>query len=373
MCRPCCISDSGFPWLDLIQNKKDYGDDYDDYVKDRRRKLFSIVQKEREHVHMTAKSQILTGSDDMRQPQITATKPVEHLAAVTSKQVQQDTVGLKEEGRNSQIDLKVALLNSSRLEQVNPGDKENVGGKAKAVVPPKRPGPKTAQRRRAVRKKQIRKLVGPKPQMLRKNGTLVKYVTVAKQKPLITRDMEVATSPSAEPSRRKTSNVTQREDQKVEVKMTPLQGSEKSTNTTLATSERRTDRERSGDKEDFQRNQQEAFQQKQEKGFQRNQQEDFQQKQEDYKPEEVRPEDTHKREGDYVEEAEKTENTAPLVFVKEINWSQTFQVDPLDLQEQRSDQIDLNCNISGNMLLGTKDALFLVQAFMSELHKKHPG
>lgn len=346
----------------------DYGDDYDDYVQDRRRKLFSIVQKERNKVNKTAESQTLTGSDDKHQPRLTATKPVERPSPMTSQQVQQATFGLKEEEWKGQMDLKVAALQTSKPQQVNPGDKENAQGKAKAAVPSKPLGSKTGRSRKPAKKKrtQVQKLKRSKS--VRKNGTSVKYVTVAEQKPSIIRDEVAATQPPVELGPRKTSDVKQREEQKDETKMTLPQNSEKSTNTMLVTSERRSDGRRSGEKEEFQQNQRDEFQQ--------NQREDFKLKQEDYKAEDARPVDTGKREGDPVEEvenAENADNTAPLVFVKEINWSQTFQVDPLDLQEQRSDRIDLNCNISGNMLLGTKDALFLVQAFMTELHKKHPG
>ncbi|XP_054633221.1 beta-1,4-N-acetylgalactosaminyltransferase 3 isoform X2 [Dunckerocampus dactyliophorus] len=59
------------------------------------------------------------------------------------------------------------------------------------------------------------------------------------------------------------------------------------------------------------------------------------------------------------------------VFDAEVNWSQTFEVKQLDLQAMRSDQIDLHCNISGNLLINYSDALPIVKAFMDKLNDKH--
>uniref|UniRef100_A0A8C2WHT5 Beta-1,4-N-acetylgalactosaminyltransferase n=1 Tax=Cyclopterus lumpus TaxID=8103 RepID=A0A8C2WHT5_CYCLU len=57
----------------------------------------------------------------------------------------------------------------------------------------------------------------------------------------------------------------------------------------------------------------------------------------------------------------------------DTNWSQTFQINHLNLQAHRSDQIDLGCNISGNLLLHSSEALPVVKAFMKQLKKKHHG
>uniref|UniRef100_A0A3P8T8M7 Hexosyltransferase n=1 Tax=Amphiprion percula TaxID=161767 RepID=A0A3P8T8M7_AMPPE len=58
------------------------------------------------------------------------------------------------------------------------------------------------------------------------------------------------------------------------------------------------------------------------------------------------------------------------VFDTQVSWNQTFQVSHLDLQAQRSDWIDLRCNISGNLLLHSSDALPIVEAFMEQLNEK---
>ncbi|XP_052008701.1 beta-1,4-N-acetylgalactosaminyltransferase 3-like isoform X2 [Xyrauchen texanus] len=61
------------------------------------------------------------------------------------------------------------------------------------------------------------------------------------------------------------------------------------------------------------------------------------------------------------------------VYDVEVNWAQTFQVNPLDLHATRSDWIDLKCNVSGNLLLSESDALSVVDAFMKKLNKKYPS
>uniref|UniRef100_A0A3B4FNQ5 Hexosyltransferase n=1 Tax=Pundamilia nyererei TaxID=303518 RepID=A0A3B4FNQ5_9CICH len=65
--------------------------------------------------------------------------------------------------------------------------------------------------------------------------------------------------------------------------------------------------------------------------------------------------------------------TPAPVFDTQVNWNQTFHVNHLDLQAQRSDWIDLQCNISGNLLLHSNDALPIVKMFMDQLNKKHHG
>lgn len=71
--------------------------------------------------------------------------------------------------------------------------------------------------------------------------------------------------------------------------------------------------------------------------------------------------------------ATKKKITAAPVFDIQVKWNQTFQANHLDLQARRSDWIDLNCNISGNLLLRSSDALAIVNRFMSQLNAKHHG
>ncbi|KAM4572227.1 beta-1,4-N-acetylgalactosaminyltransferase 3 [Odontesthes bonariensis] len=65
--------------------------------------------------------------------------------------------------------------------------------------------------------------------------------------------------------------------------------------------------------------------------------------------------------------------TPAPVFDTQVNWNQTFQVNHLDLQAQRSDWIDLRCNVSGNLLLNPSDAMPIIEAFMDRLNEKHHG
>uniref|UniRef100_A0AAQ5X284 Beta-1,4-N-acetylgalactosaminyltransferase n=1 Tax=Amphiprion ocellaris TaxID=80972 RepID=A0AAQ5X284_AMPOC len=71
--------------------------------------------------------------------------------------------------------------------------------------------------------------------------------------------------------------------------------------------------------------------------------------------------------------ADDEDQTPAPVFDTQVSWNQTFQVSHLDLQAQRSDWIDLRCNISGNLLLHSSDALPIVEAFMEQLNEKHHG
>lgn len=77
--------------------------------------------------------------------------------------------------------------------------------------------------------------------------------------------------------------------------------------------------------------------------------------------------------GSDVDGTDDEDLTPRPVFDADINWSQTFQFSHMDLQAQRSDWIDLRCNISGNLLLDTIDALPVVKAFMDKLNEKHSG
>ncbi|KAF5889335.1 beta-1,4-N-acetylgalactosaminyltransferase 3, partial [Clarias magur] len=57
----------------------------------------------------------------------------------------------------------------------------------------------------------------------------------------------------------------------------------------------------------------------------------------------------------------------------EVRWNQTFQNNLMDFQAMRSDWIDLNCNLSGNLLISQSEASAVVQAFMEKLELKYPG
>uniref|UniRef100_A0A8C4WW48 Hexosyltransferase n=1 Tax=Eptatretus burgeri TaxID=7764 RepID=A0A8C4WW48_EPTBU len=55
------------------------------------------------------------------------------------------------------------------------------------------------------------------------------------------------------------------------------------------------------------------------------------------------------------------------------HWTRTFGVGEMDFGMQRSDWIDLHCNVSGNLLLHPGEAKSVVLSYMEALEKKHPG
>ncbi|XP_061677992.1 beta-1,4-N-acetylgalactosaminyltransferase 3 isoform X2 [Syngnathoides biaculeatus] len=71
--------------------------------------------------------------------------------------------------------------------------------------------------------------------------------------------------------------------------------------------------------------------------------------------------------GDFDEE----ELTPAPGFDVKVDWNQTFHINHVDLQAMRSDWIDLHCNVSGNLLLHSRDALPIAKAFVTQLNEKN--
>ncbi|XP_076848850.1 beta-1,4-N-acetylgalactosaminyltransferase 3 [Brachyhypopomus gauderio] len=67
------------------------------------------------------------------------------------------------------------------------------------------------------------------------------------------------------------------------------------------------------------------------------------------------------------------EDDSWIAFDPEVNWAQTFKVNQHNFQTLRSDWIELNCNVSGNLLIEETEALAVVEAFMEKLNKKYPN
>ncbi|KAM4675151.1 beta-1,4-N-acetylgalactosaminyltransferase 3 [Discoglossus pictus] len=63
----------------------------------------------------------------------------------------------------------------------------------------------------------------------------------------------------------------------------------------------------------------------------------------------------------------------PVVFEQPVGWNRTFGVGRTDFQIVRSDLIDLQCNTSGNLGLGEKEALSVTKAFMKRLNQRQRG
>uniref|UniRef100_A0A3B3SU86 Hexosyltransferase n=1 Tax=Paramormyrops kingsleyae TaxID=1676925 RepID=A0A3B3SU86_9TELE len=58
---------------------------------------------------------------------------------------------------------------------------------------------------------------------------------------------------------------------------------------------------------------------------------------------------------------------------RKVNWRRTFDVKQLDFRALPSDRINLGCNVTGNLLLPSEDALHVVGAFMEKVNQKNQG
>lgn len=58
---------------------------------------------------------------------------------------------------------------------------------------------------------------------------------------------------------------------------------------------------------------------------------------------------------------------------RKVNWRRTFNVKQMDLHALPSDRINLGCNVTGNLLLPSGDALRVVGAFMEKVNQKNQG
>lgn len=347
----------------------DYGDDYDDYAQKRRRKLFSFVTKETNSTETKSTADIKPelnpgkARDDVHQ--LESQKPAEPLRSVTSHiskhHLQQNRAKLASEEGVYKMDIKVTPSKRPSLKsaektvrsgQMNPTeDKEH-----RQDILSKQP--KQGQIMRSPKKKKslIQKPKGSKLEPLEKNVTVPKKTTGGKKETVQFRNKHLTTPrrgrSSAKLSEREADVRNHLRDKEIEMNM-PLQQDSETSRLRVKTTGGRTEKKRSGLKR-----------------------QEFQAGQEENNPEEQKNKRVHQDGGrdslEDFEDAEGEDLTPAPVFDTQVNWSQTFKVNHLDLQKHRSDWIDLRCNVSGNLLLSSRETLPLVQAFMEQLNKKHP-
>lgn len=381
--RPDQIDNALFP---------DYGDDYDDYAQKRRRKLFSLVTRDtnstlkntsdaRLHIHELQRRQERDGV-----PQTESQKPVEPLQSVSSQaskhhlQLQQNRTELNPDGRVKKIGhikqkgkvrpakrpkLK-SVETTVRTGQTNPtiqAEREQLKAQERPVFPsePLIPKQRHIQRSRKTNHTQIQRVKGSKLQPLERDAPVPEKPTAAKHQMFESREKHLTTPKRGRPlvrlSQRDKDARKHLRDKEIEMNMPLQQDVENGIHKAKMIARGKEDKKRSDTKG-------EELQAGEEEDKMHNR--------------ELSRRDTREGERDSVwgpgEDFEGTDDedlTPAPVFDAEVNWNQTFQVSHLDLQAQRSDWIDLRCNISGNLLLHSSDTLPLAKAFMDQLNEKH--
>ncbi|CAK6951129.1 beta-1%2C4-N-acetylgalactosaminyltransferase 3 [Scomber scombrus] len=377
----------------------DYGDDYDDYVLKRKRKLFSLVMQETNnslknssdtnvHIDKMLRRQ---GKDNLPQPQ--PQKPAEPLQTVPTQalkhylSLKQNRTELKFEGPVKKVQQKKQkgkLKQAKRQKlksveiagQTNPpilADRELPRAKERPVIPSEQLSNKQRhiQHLRKMNHTQIQRIKDSQLQPIERDAPLPKP-TVAKQWRYINREMELQqaaskrfTTPKGDVNRPLVSLMqrvtdTRKSLRKKEIEMNmPLQEDVENSihRAKMVTRDKMVKMKvKSNDKKDQVGEEDEVYNRAESRR------------------------DTREGERDSLwgpggdfEGADDEDLTPAPVFDPEVNWSQTFQVNHLDLQAQRSDWIDLRCNVSGNLLLQSSDALPVVNAFMDKLNEKHHG
>ncbi|XP_078113012.1 beta-1,4-N-acetylgalactosaminyltransferase 3 isoform X1 [Sander vitreus] len=375
--RPDQVDNALFP---------DYGDDYDDYAQRRRRKLFSLVMQETNHMLKNTSdtrlhiNELQPHTDELQRrqgkdsgPQKPAEPPQSTQVSKHHPPLQQNRTEMKLEGRvkkAEQIKPKGKFRPAKRQKPksveaaVRPVDREQLKAKERPAVLSKQLNSKQhyIQRSRGINHTQIQRLKDSKLQPLERNAALPEKPTVAKQRRFVIGELQPATTKRfATPKRemsRQVGRLNQRDpgtrkrlrDEEIGMKM-PLQDLGNSIHREKFSAKGKMDKKQSAMKEVEDQGRVED--------------------RDHYRQEGAR--DSLWGPGVDFEGADDEDLTPAPVFDTEVNWSQTFQVSHLDLQARRSDWIDLRCNISGNLLLHSSDALPMVNAFMEQLNEKHHG
>lgn len=394
--RPDQIDNALFP---------DYGDDYDDYVQKRRRKLFSLVKQEtnntlkntsdtRLHIDELQRRQ---GKDSVPRPQPEPQRPAEPLQSVPSQaskhhlHLQQNRTELKLEGRVKKVEQikRKGKLRSAKKQKLKlaekavrpgqtnppiPADREKLKAKERLVVRSEQLNSKQRnnQTSHKMSHTQIQRLKDSKLQPLERDATLPEKPTVAKQRKSVTREMELQPAATKRPTNPK---------RYIDRPLVKLNQDDRDTRKHLRDKEIEMNMPLQQDPENsIHRAQMVARDRRDKKWSDTKGEEDQVGEEDEIHNRAVRMRDTRESERDSLwgpggdfEGADDEDLTPAPVFDTEVNWSQTFQVSHLDLQALRTDWIDLHCNISGNLLLHSSDALPTVKAFMDQLNEKHHG
>ncbi|KAM9375567.1 beta-1,4-N-acetylgalactosaminyltransferase 3 [Pholidichthys leucotaenia] len=375
---------------------QDYGDDYDDYAQKRRRKLFALMSHETNKTQGNSslkrlkkqKLQRRQGGKNMFHPQPEPEKIPKPLKPVPIKASKQNQTEVKQQGeiiKQGQMkpEVKLKPVKKQKVKSVvKPGqndsltivEKEGIKGKQKAHVPSEHLGSKQRRVRKShkIKQPQIQSIKDSQLQNKHNDEPLPERPTVAFQGSFVIREKALpeATLKGFTTSKRDIHHVEERSNQRyedarkslrekeIEMNM-PLQNLDNSVYKTKVNAKEKKDKKWSslnGVEEDHIREDDEDYNRVERRGGSR----------------------AYEREGlwgqggDFDDISDEDLTPTPMVDPQVI-WNQTFQVNHLNLQAQRSDWIDLQCNTSGNLILHSSDAWPIVATFMDQLNEKHHG
>lgn len=371
--RPDQIDNNLFP---------DYGDDYDDYAKNRRRKLFSLLGEETNNSLNSYDTRLNVDKLHRRQEKDNASQPLQlKPMQISNHHLRQNQTELKLESPVKKVEqikpkgkrpAKRQKVRSAKA-NVRPRDREELKVKERPAVPSEQLKVKQhqIQRSRKMNQTQIQRLKDSKIQFLERNAPLALNPTVAKQQRTVTRAVELQqaankrfTTPRRDINRplvrlnqRDTDTRERLRDKEIEMNMPLRQDLENSIHRGKMITRDKMDK----------------------KWLDPVREEDQVGNRDEVRNKAKNTRDTREGERDSLwgppeDFTTDDEDLTPApVFDTEVNWSQTFHVNHLDLQARRSDWIDLRCNVSGNLLLHSSDALPIVEAFMDQFKEKHQG
>ncbi|XP_023259697.1 beta-1,4-N-acetylgalactosaminyltransferase 3-like [Seriola lalandi dorsalis] len=375
----------------------DYGHDYDDYVQKRRRKLLSLPIQGTNNTLNSSETRLHIDELQRRQSQSNVSQPekpdelLSELTQLSRRHLQTNQTELKLGGSVKKVEqikpkrkrpIKRQKVKSVKKtvtpRQTNPlipEGKEVLKAKEQPALPVEQLNYKQHQIQRShkMNQTQIQRINHSKHQPLERNAPLAEKPTVAEQQRIVTREAK------SQPSTNKHFTTPKRDIHSSVLRLT---------RSDIETRKRYRDKEIAMNmplQQDLERSIHRAKmiadrRDKMDKKWSDTKGEEDQVGKED-KVRKIAENRRDTREGgkDYLwgpgnfEVADDEALTPVPVFDTEVNWSQTFQVNHLDLQARRSDSIDLHCNVSGNLLLDSSDVLPIVKAFMEQLNEKHHG